>query len=37
MRFATGHADWLHLNKVMALASGRREAQRVILDVWRIA
>jgi hypothetical protein len=37
MRFTTGHPAWLHLNKVMALASGRREAQRVILDVWRIA
>jgi hypothetical protein len=36
MRFTTGHPAWLHLNKVMALASGRREAQRVILDVWRI-
>ena len=37
MRFTTGHPAWLHLNKVMALARGRREAQRVILDVWRIA
>jgi hypothetical protein len=36
MRFTTGHADWLHLNKVMALATGRREARRVVLDVWRI-
>jgi hypothetical protein len=37
MRFTTGHPAWLHLNKVMALARGRRDAQRVILDVWRIA
>jgi len=37
MRFQTGHPAWLHLNKVMALAVGRREAHRVILDVWRIA
>ena len=37
MRFQTGHADWLHLNRVMALASGRREATRVVLDVFRIA
>ena len=36
MRFATGHPAWLHLHTVMALASGRREAQRVFLDVWRI-
>ena len=37
MRFQTGHPDWLHLNRVMALASGRREAARVVLDVFRIA
>ncbi len=36
MRFNTGHPDWLHLNKVMALARGQREASRVLLDVWRI-
>jgi hypothetical protein len=36
MRFTTGHPSWLHLNKVMALATGRREARRVVLDVWRI-
>jgi Protein of unknown function (DUF3237) len=36
MRFATGHPVWLHLNKVMALAVGQREAGRVLLDVWRI-
>ena len=36
MRFTTGHPDWLHLNRVMALAVGRREATRVTLDLWRI-
>jgi hypothetical protein len=36
VRFQTGHPAWLHLNKTMALASGRREARRVVLDVWRI-
>lgn len=36
MRFTTGHPAWLHLNKVMAVASGRREARRVVLDVWRL-
>ena len=36
MRFTTGHPAWLHLNKVMALAAGQREQQRVLLDVWRI-
>ena len=37
MRFTTGHPAWLHLNKVMAIAVGQRERQRVLLDVWRIA
>jgi hypothetical protein len=37
MRFTTGHPDWLHLNKLIALATGRREARRVLLDVWRVA
>jgi hypothetical protein len=37
MRFTTGHAAWQHLNQVMAIASGRREARRVVLDVWRLA
>jgi hypothetical protein len=36
MRFTTGHPDWLHLNKVMALAVGQREARLVILDVYRL-
>jgi Protein of unknown function (DUF3237) len=37
MRFTTGHPAWLHLNKVLAVAVGRREPARVTLDVWRIA
>jgi hypothetical protein len=36
MRFTTGHPDWLHLNKVMAIALGQREARQVVLDVWRL-
>lgn len=36
MRLTTGHPDWLHLNKLMALANGRRERSRVTLDIWRI-
>jgi hypothetical protein len=36
MRFATGHAAYAHLNRAMALARGRREARRVVLDVWQV-
>ncbi|MEO6407785.1 MAG: DUF3237 domain-containing protein [Burkholderiaceae bacterium] len=36
MRFETGATRWLHLNKVMAIACGMREAHCVTLDVWRI-
>jgi len=36
MRFQTGAPQWLHLNKVMALAVGQREAKLVVLDVYRI-
>ncbi len=36
MRFTTGAPAWLHLNKVIAIAVGQREAQRVILDVYRV-
>ena len=36
MRFQTGAPQWLHLNKVMALAVGQREAKWVVLDVYRI-
>lgn len=36
MRFTTGHPAWLHLNKVIAIAVGQREARRVVLDVYRL-
>ena len=36
MRFQTGHPAWLHLNATMALARGERQAQLVVLDVFRI-
>lgn len=36
VRLTTGHASWLHLNKVMAIAVGQREKSRVLLDLWRI-
>ena len=37
MRFQTGAPAWLHLNRVIALAVGQREARRVRLDVYRIS
>ena len=37
MRLTTGHPAWLHLNKLIALAVGQRQARRVVLDVWRVA
>lgn len=36
MRFTTGAPQLLHLNKVLALAVGQREARAVLLDVYRI-
>jgi hypothetical protein len=36
IRFTTGAAAWLHLNKTMAIARGSREASRVVLDVYRL-
>lgn len=36
MCFQTGAPAWLHLNKVMALAVGQRQASLVLLDVYRI-
>ena len=36
MRFTTGAPAWSQLNKVMAIAVGRREARRVVLDVYRL-
>jgi len=37
MRFTTGSPSWAHLNKVMAVAVGQREARAVLLDVYRLA
>jgi magnesium-transporting ATPase (P-type) len=36
VRFSTGHPDWLHLNKVMAIARGQRQARKVLLDLYRL-
>ena len=36
MRFQTGAPAWAHLNRVLALAVGQREAGQVLLDVYRI-
>lgn len=36
LRFCTGAPAWAHLNKLVALASGRRLARRVLLDFWRV-
>jgi hypothetical protein len=36
IRFTTGHANWQHLNRLLAVAVGRREARTVRLDVWRV-
>ena len=36
MRFTTGDPGWAHLNKVIAIAVGQREAQLVLLDVYRL-
>jgi len=36
VRFTTGAATWLHLNKVLAVACGQREARQMLLDLYRI-
>jgi hypothetical protein len=36
VRFTTGAAQWAHLNKVMAIACGQREADWVRLDLYRL-
>ncbi len=36
VRFTTGAPAWAHLNKVMAIAVGQREARAVLLDLYRI-
>ena len=37
VRFTTGAPAWQHLNKVMAIACGQREARLVLLDVYRLS
>jgi hypothetical protein len=36
IRFTTGAEPWRHLNATMAIARGTREADRVLLDVYRL-
>lgn len=36
VRFTTGAPAWAHLNKVMAIAVGQREARAVLLDLYRV-
>ncbi len=36
VRFTTGAPAWLHLNKVLAIAVGQRQASAVVLDFYRI-
>ena len=36
VRFTTGAPAWVHLNKVIAIAVGQREASAVLLDFYRI-
>jgi hypothetical protein len=36
VRFTTGAPAWQHLNKVMAITCGQREARLVLLDVYRL-
>ena len=36
LRFQIGHAAWLHPNKVLVVAVGRREARKAVHDVYRV-
>lgn len=36
VRFATGAPAWQHLTRVIGIASGRREARSVYLDLYRL-
>jgi hypothetical protein len=36
VRFTTGAPGWAHLNKVMAIACGQRDARLVKLDLYRL-
>ena len=37
VRFTTGAPQWLHLNKLLAVAVGQREASVVKLNFYRLA
>jgi len=37
VRFTTGAPQWQHLNKLIAIAVGQREASVVKLDFYRLA
>ncbi len=36
LRLTTGHPAWSHLNRLLFVARGRREAAQVHLDVWQL-
>ncbi len=36
VRFTAGAPQWTHLNRVMAIACGQREASWVRLDLYRL-
>lgn len=36
VRLSTGASDWLHLNRMLALALGGREKRRVLLDLYAV-
>ncbi len=36
VRFTTGAPQWQHLNRVMAIAVGQREARAVLLELYRL-
>lgn len=36
LRFCTGAPAWAHLNKLLGLAVGQRQATRVVLDFYRV-
>lgn len=37
VRFTTGAPRWQHLNRMLALARGQRQARLVVLDLYRLA
>jgi hypothetical protein len=36
VRLTSGHPAWGHVNRMLFIATGQREAARVRLDVWRV-